>query len=59
MSGSPSAAVFSSKLYVFHQGYHDNGELWYCTYDGSTWSGDQQVSNVGMSDSPSAVLVTF
>ena len=56
MSGSPSAVVYNGLLYVFHQGGHDNGQLWYSYYDGTNWSADTQVHNLGMSGSPSAVL---
>jgi hypothetical protein len=47
---------------VFHQGFGGNvyfgdGTLWY-TYspDGTNWGEDTQVPNVGMSESPSAVV---
>jgi hypothetical protein len=55
MSGSPSAVVYNGILYVFHQGQKENGQLWYFTYDGTTWTADQQIQHVGMSESPSAV----
>ena len=44
-------------LYVFHQGIGDNGqgELWYSSNDNMNWQGDTQVSNLDMSESPSAV----
>jgi hypothetical protein len=56
MSESPSAVVYNNLLYVFHQGYGDNGQLWYTYYDGATWSADTPIPGVGMSGSPSAVL---
>ena len=56
MSEHPSLVVYKGKLYVFHQGYAGNGELWYFTYDGTNWSGDTQIRNVGMSASPAAVV---
>ena len=56
MSGSPSAVVYKGNLlYVFHQGSQNNGQLWYSVYNGTSWSGDTHVPNVGISDSPSAV----
>ena len=56
MSGSPSAVVYNGKLYVFHQGIDNNGQLWYSAFDGASWSTDQQIQPLGMSASPSAVL---
>jgi len=56
MSESPSAIVYNGLLYVFHQGYGDNGQLWYTYYDGANWSPDTPIQGVGMSGSPSAVL---
>jgi hypothetical protein len=56
MWGSPSAVVYNGLLYVFHQGYHANGELWFSYFDGDTWSADTQIHNLGMSGSPSAVV---
>ena len=60
MSGSPAAAVYpgsgSFMPYVFHQGPGNDGQLWYTRHDGSSWTGDQQVPNVGMSGSPTAAV---
>jgi chitinase len=57
MSESPAAVAWAGGITVFHQGYGDNGQLWY-TYSpvGENLSGDTQVQNVGMSGSPSAVV---
>ncbi|HEY0783505.1 MAG TPA: hypothetical protein VGE98_13685, partial [Thermoanaerobaculia bacterium] len=46
----------ASQLLVFHQSAGDSGELWYNTFDGSGWRGDQQVADTSLSDSPSAVV---
>jgi hypothetical protein len=43
-------------LYCFHQGKENNGELWFTTFDGSTWTRDQQVPRTGMSAAPSIVV---
>ncbi len=56
----PSAVVLNSEILCFHQGY-DSGSgdynLWVNTMGtDNNWLGDQQVSNVGMSDSPNAIL---
>jgi hypothetical protein len=48
-----------AKLYVFHQGRGLPGpgeQLWYFTYDGTTWTPDQQIQNLWLSESPSAVV---
>lgn len=63
LSDSPSAVVVpDGGIAVFHQGFGGNvyfgdGTLWY-TYspDGTNWGEDTQVPNVGMSESPSAVV---
>jgi hypothetical protein len=57
MSGSPAAVLWAGGITVFHQGFGDNGSLWY-TYspDGANWGEDTLVQNVGMTASPSAVV---
>ncbi|WP_224369537.1 Vps62-related protein [Hyalangium versicolor] len=42
-------------IVAFHQGYHNNGELWRTFTDGRQWSTDGHVP-LGMSSSPSAVM---
>jgi hypothetical protein len=57
MTAAPSAFAVDGYIYVFHQGYADNGQLWYTyTRDALFWEPDTQVQNVGMSESPSAVF---
>jgi hypothetical protein len=64
MSFSPATVVFNNKLYVFHPGSHESGELWYTVADGTSWTPDQMIIsggnlfNVenGISLSPSAVV---
>ena len=65
MSQSPSAVLYGGTFYVFHQGYGQNGQLWYSYFDGTNWQPDTQVlstdangftTNVGMSESPSAIV---
>jgi hypothetical protein len=67
MSFSPATVVFNNKLYVFHGGYGENGQLWYTVADGTSWSQDNQIlatryypdyagNNGPMSLSPSAVV---
>jgi hypothetical protein len=41
--------------FVAHQDLGPDGQLYCKTFDGETWAGYQQVPNVGMSGSPSAV----
>jgi hypothetical protein len=57
MTAAPSAFVGDGSIFVFHQGYAENGQLWY-TYTGDllSWERDTQVQNVGMSRSPSVVF---
>jgi len=45
-----------ANLYVFHQGEDNDGQLWYSSNDNINWTTDTQVQNLGMSESPSAVL---
>jgi hypothetical protein len=45
-----------ANVYVFHQGEDNDGQLWYSSNDGTNWTPDTQVQNLGMSESPSAVL---
>jgi hypothetical protein len=47
--------VKMANLYVFHQGERENGQLWYSVFDGTNWSGDNYLPNIGISQSPSAV----
>ena len=50
-------------IYVFHQGLDRNeppapdGQLWYSYFDGENWAPDTLVPNVGISSSPSAVVL--
>jgi hypothetical protein len=46
----------TDNLYVFHQGSGNNGQLWYSYFDGTNWDHDTQIQNIGMTDSPSAVV---
>ena len=45
------------RLYVFYQGPNNKGQLWYSVFDGTGWSGTSVAPNLGMSGSPSAVVV--
>lgn len=64
MSFSPATVVFNDKLYVFHPGSHESGELWYTVADGTGWSQDQMIISggnaglpgPGICQSPSAVV---
>jgi len=60
MSGSPSAALWKGGITVFHQGSNNDGQLWYTfSSDGKNWGTtrtDTLVQNVGMTDSPSAIV---
>jgi len=53
-SQTPSAVVYNGKLYCFHQGNTNNGQLWYNVFDGESWAGDKQVAASKLSSGPSA-----
>jgi hypothetical protein len=50
-SGGPGLAVIDGKLYCFHEGDHQNGQIWYTIYDGSSWSADTK-ANLSTSGPP-------
>jgi hypothetical protein len=62
MSFSPSAAVYDDKIWLFHVGYngrsinHSDFKLWCTTYDGTSWSADDQLTTAGISGSPGATV---
>src|SRR5271169_2586529 len=64
LSFSPATVVFNNKLYVFHPGSVETGELWYTVADGTSWRPDQMIISGGNSftvadgicQSPSAVV---
>ena len=62
ISDSPSVVTFTppgsstAQLYVFYQGGGNSGGLFYNVFNGSTWTQNTQVPNVGMSSSPSATV---
>jgi hypothetical protein len=57
MSGSPSAVAWAGGMTVFHQGFDLDEQLWYSYFNGTKWETDTQVQNVGISGSPSCVVV--
>jgi len=57
ITGTPAAVVFESKIYVFHEGNDDNTQLWYNTYSGSTWAGDQWVDGATIGGGLSAIVI--
>lgn len=54
ISCNPSAVTLNGKLYCFHQGNLNNGELWYNVFDGTSWEGDLQVPASPLSWGPGA-----
>lgn len=58
LTGSPTATVFGGRLFVLHQGRSSNGELWFTSFNGTTWTKDVQVlPNVATIDgNPTAVV---
>jgi hypothetical protein len=63
LTKSPSAVVLpapAGAFSVFHNGSDEGGstlDLWYSYFDGTNWQAETQVKNVGMSESPSAVVI--
>jgi hypothetical protein len=64
MTFSPSAVVLpapAGAVSVFHNGADPYGDttldLWYSYFDDANWQPETQVQNVGMSESPSAVVI--
>jgi lysophospholipase L1-like esterase len=57
ISAAPAAVAWAGGITVFHQGFGDNGQLWY-TYspDGTNWGGDTIVQPLGMTGSPSTLV---
>lgn len=58
MSASPGLVNFNGLIYCFYQGYGNDGNLCYTTFNpaNSQWDGNpQQVPNTNLSASPSAV----
>ena len=57
MTAAPSALAIGEYLFVFHQGYAVDGQLWSTyTQDFFSWVLDTPVPHLGISESPSAVL---
>jgi len=57
MSESPAAVTFNGSVYAFHQGYDDDGTLWYVRWNGSNgWDNDVRCPAM-MSDSPGVAVL--
>jgi chitinase len=56
LSGSPALCVYQDKLHLVHGSRHDDGYIWWATYDGKTWGSDQLIPTsdhaYGLSGSP-------
>jgi GH18 family chitinase len=57
--GLPSAAlaVYKGLLYCVHEGWGGDGWLWFCTFDGHSWSKDEPLGNHGTSGGPALAVV--
>ncbi len=42
-SYGPAAIVKDGKIYCYHEGSNQSGDIWYFSYDGTTWSSDIQM----------------
>jgi hypothetical protein len=58
LAGSPpSLTVFNKRLYLFHKGFVDSGEIWYkSSADGIRWEPDTRIKNIFLSGFPSAAV---
>eukprot|EP01132_Coremiostelium_polycephalum_P002444 gene2444-3018_t len=55
ISNMPGSVLFDSKIFVFHQGNFNHGDIWYNRFDGTNWLGDQLLCTGCISKSPAAV----
>lgn len=56
MSESPAAVSFDGYVRAFHQGYNDDGTLWYVHWDGNAWAADIQCPPM-LSDTPGVAVL--
>lgn len=56
ISQTPAVVSFNGSVYVFHQGYNEDGSLWYIRWNGSTWDADVMCPPL-MSDSPGVAVL--
>ena len=63
LTDSPALAVFNNQFYCIHQGYGDDGQLWYLASNAIQpapisveWFPDKQVPNAVLSTAPAAVV---
>lgn len=56
MSDSPALAVYSGKLYLAYQGSGNNGQAFYHTFDGTSWSDVNLIPDCGMTASPALAV---
>lgn len=56
MSQAPAAVNFDGYIHVFHQGYDEDGTLWYVRWNGSGWDNDVQCPPM-ISDSPGVAVL--
>lgn len=56
MSESPAAVSFNGYVRAFHEGYNEDGTLWYVHWDGNAWAADIQCPPM-MSDTPGVAVL--
>lgn len=56
-SVTPSPVMYGGKLWIFYQGMGDCRELWFTTFDGSSFSSSQQVPDVRLKGAPCAAVI--
>jgi chitinase len=67
ISGAPGVAVFDGRLYALHEGRNYDGQLWYTSFDGTTWATDTKIEGPEVSSphqnlrfrAPHAAAVVF
>ena len=57
MSESPAAVTFNSSVYTFHQGYGDDGSLWYVRWQSSDRWDNDVICPPLLSDTPAVAVL--
>jgi hypothetical protein len=57
MTDSPAAVILpNGGLWVFHQGYANNGQLWFNKFGPEGFYDDQLIDETGLTGSPSVLI---
>jgi chitinase len=55
-SGAPAVIAYNGKIYMFHAGQGDSGDLWFTSFDGNSWTKDQRAPGILLSASPAVEM---